>query len=314
MVKGFKVLHPGILTTYQDHGRRSGLQFGIPRSGAMDSVALRAANLLVGNSESEVGLEVTLMGLRLVAILPLVIAIAGADLYFTINSEYRPPWRSYCVNTGDILHFRSRATGLRAYLAVKGGFEAPTFMGSASVFQRGLMGKPLKKDDLLEIKSSNRRPLPGVKIPEELLPRISDQGTIRVIMGPQEERFKEQGIYRFLNSHYEIKPQSDRMAYRLNGPKINHRDKADIISEPLLPGAIQVPSDGCPIILMMDSQVTGGYAKIAHVISADLPLLAQKMPGEQIRFAAADLDEAYEAMEQRDQLILWLRKNVSLSQ
>jgi antagonist of KipI len=312
MVKGFRVLHPGILTTYQDHGRRSGLQFGIPRSGAMDPVALRAANLLVGNSESEVGLEVTLMGLKLVAILPLVIAIAGADLYFTINSEYQPPWRSYGVNTGDILHFRRREIGLRAYLAVKGGFKAPTFMGSASVFQRGLMGKPLKKDDLLEIKSSNRRPLPGVKIPEELLPRISDQDTIRVIMGPQEERFKEQGIYQFLNSRYEIKPQSDRMAYRLNGPKINHRDTADIISEHLLPGAIQVPSDGCPIILMMDCQVTGGYAKIAHVISADLSLLAQKMPGEQLRFTAVDLDEAYEAMEQREQLILWLRKNMSL--
>ena len=108
MVKGFKVLHPGILTTYQDHGRRSGLQFGIPRSGAMDSVALRAANLLVGNSESEVGLEVTLMGLRL-AILPLVIAIAGADLYLR-SIQNTGPLRSYCVNTGDILHFRCRAT------------------------------------------------------------------------------------------------------------------------------------------------------------------------------------------------------------
>ena len=314
MIKGFKVLHPGILATYQDLGRRSCRQFGIPYSGAMDTVALRAANLLAGNSESEVGLEVTLMGLRLVAISPLLIAVAGADLNFTINSEYRPPWKSYCINAGDILHFRSRTTGLRAYFTVKGGFQAPTYMGSASVFQRGLMGEPLKKDEILEIKGCNRRFPPGVKIPAELLPRIADQETIRVIMGPQEERFDAQGTHHFLNSYYEIKPESDRMAYRLNGPKINHRGRADIISEPLMPGAVQVPSDGCPIVLMADSQVTGGYAKVAHVISADLPILAQKMPGEQIRFAAVDMNDSYAAMEKREQLISWLQQNLSLSE
>jgi antagonist of KipI len=310
MIQSLRVLHPGILATYQDLGRRSFLQFGIPRSGAMDPLALRAANLLVGNNESEVGLEVTLMGLRLVADALLLIAITGADLNFTINSEYRPPWRSYGVNPGDILHFRSRRTGLRAYLAVRGGFQAPAYMGSSSVFQRGLMGRPIKRDEVLAIKRCNRELPAPAPIPIELIPRTWEQDTLRVIMGPQEERFQEEGVQRFLNSYYEIKSESDRMAYRLSGPKINHRGGADIISEPLMPGAVQVPSDGCPIVLMADSQVTGGYAKIAHVISADLPVLAQKMPGEQIRFAAVEMSAAYDALWHREALIAWLQEHL----
>ena len=118
-------------------------------------------------------------------------------------------------------------------------------------------------------------------------------------MGPQEDRFTEEGILHFFNRSYRIKSQSDRMAYRLEGPRITHRGKADIISEPLMPGAIQVPNDGCPIILMVDGQTTGGYAKIANVIRADIPVLAQKMPGEDLQFEAVDLDRAYEALEQQ---------------
>jgi allophanate hydrolase subunit 2 len=132
-------------------------------------------------------------------------------------------------------------------------------------------------------------------------------------MGPQEERFTEKGILHFLKGSYRIKSQSDRMAYRLEGPKINHRGKADIISEPLMPGAIQVPNDGAPIILMVDGQVTGGYAKIANVIRADISVLAQKIPGEEIQFEAVDLDRAYEAFEQQEKFFLWLRNNLSLT-
>jgi biotin-dependent carboxylase-like uncharacterized protein len=311
MIEGLRVLHPGILSTYQDLGRRAFLQFGIPRSGAMDPLALRAANLLVGNSESEVGLEVTLMGLRLAIEAPLLIAVTGADLDFAINSEYRPPWRSYGVKPGDLLHFRSRQTGLRAYLAVRGGFQAPAYMGSASVFQRGLMGRPIKRDEILAINPCSREHPAPEAIPVELIPRTGEQDTLRVIMGPQEERFREEGVHRFLNSYYEIKSDSDRMAYRLSGPKINHRGAADIISEPLMPGAVQVPSDGCPIVLMADSQVTGGYAKIAHVISADLPVLAQKMPGEQIRFGAVEMSAAYDALRKREAVIAWMKEHLT---
>ncbi len=311
MTKGFEIIHPGVLTTYQDLGRHGFRQFGIPLSGAMDLVALRAANLLAGNKEGEVGLEVTLMGLKMVTLSPLLIAITGGDLNFTINSEYQPPWKNYRLKSGDLLHFHSRKSGLRAYLAVNGGFKAPTFMESASVFQRGLMGSPLREGDHLEIAKREQRPVPEFAIPQEYVPKTSDPSLLRVIMGPQEERFTQEGISHFLNDAYRIKSQSDRMAYRLEGPKINPRGKADIISEPLMPGAIQVPNDGSPIILMVDGQVTGGYAKIANVIGADIPVLAQKMPGEQIRFEVVGLDRAYEALKRQEQFLLRIENRSS---
>ena len=313
MSKAFRVLHPGILTTYQDLGRQGFRQFGIPLSGAMDAIALRAGNLLVGNEERAVGLETTLMGLKMVALSSLFIAVTGADLHFTINSEDCPPWRNYRLEPGDIIHFGRRRSGLRAYLAVKGGFEAPAFMESASVFQRGSMGTPLGRDETLEIKESPQGYPQEIRIPEGYLPKTSGPDSIRVVMGPQEDRFTGEGIHHFLHSVYRIKSQSDRMAYRLEGQRITHRGKADIISEPLMPGAIQVPNDGCPIILMVDGQTTGGYAKIANVISADIPVLAQKMPGESFRFQAVDLDRAYEALEERELVLRWLRKNLPSS-
>ena len=309
-MEAFRVIHPGMLSTYQDLGRRGFRQFGIPLSGAMDATALRLANLLAGNEESEVGLEVTLMGLKMTALSPLFIAVTGADLGFTIDSEDRPPWGNCLLKAGDVIHFRGRRYGLRAYLAVKGGFKAPVFMGSGSVFQRGLMGTPLVRDEILETKETNQVFPPTTRIPGEYLARMIEDRPIRVVMGPQEERFTGGGINRFLHSPYRIRSQSDRMAYRLEGPKITHHGRADIISEPLTPGAIQVPNDGCPIILMADSQTTGGYAKIASVISADLSVLAQKAPGDSLRFEAVDLDTAYEALEKREQLLLRIREKL----
>ena len=313
MTKGFRIIHPGVLTTYQDLGRHGFRRFGIPLSGAMDALALRAANLLVGNQETEVGLEVTLMGLKMAALSPMLIAATGGDLNLAINSEYQPPWKNHRLKPGDILHFRRRKSGLRAYLAVRGGFKAPAFMGSASVFQRGLMGNPLCEGEPLEIGAAEQRSIAEFEIPQDHLPNLPHQNILRVIMGPQEERFTEEGILRFLNGSYRIKSQSDRMAYRLEGPKISHRGKADIISEPLMPGAIQVPNDGAPIILMVDGQVTGGYAKIANVIRADIPALAQKIPGEEIQFEVVDLDRAYEALEQQEQFLLRLGNSLSLA-
>ena len=229
-------------------------------------------------------------------------------------SFHKPFLLQFCLIVWSFfLHFHKRESGLRAYLAVRGGFQAPAFMGSASVFMRGRMGTPLDKGDLIEIKEVGLEGPGETKVPDEVLPKSSDPDLIRVIMGPQKDRFTEEGILHFLSGVYRIQSQSDRMAYRLEGPRILHRAKADIISEPLMPGAIQVPNDGCPIILMVDSQVTGGYAKIANVISADIPVLAQRAPGESLRFEAVDLASAYEALQQRERPLLWLRKNLSLS-
>lgn len=311
MTRGFKIIYPGILTTYQDIGRSGFRKFGIPQSGAMDALALRTANLLVGNRESQVGLEVTLQGLKMVALRSLLVAVAGADLQFTINSKYYPPWRSFLLKAGDVVHFRKRISGLRAYLTAQGGFRAPTYMGSSSVFEMGAMGTPLRKHDLLEVGDAPQVSLHEKCIPEAVVPKISDQISVRVIMGPQLQYFTSEGLSRFLDSVYRVNSQSDRMAYRLEGPRINHRERADIISEPVLPGSIQVPSNGQPIILMIDGQVTGGYAKIANVISADMPILAQVMPGNSVRFREVDLDCAYDALEQMEGQLTWLRENMN---
>lgn len=306
-MKAFHVTHPGILTTYQDLGRTGFRKYGIPQSGAMDFLALRAANLLVGNQESAVGLEVTLQGLQMEALAPLPVAVTGADLQFTVNTEYYLPWRSVKLKVGDQIHFKSRKTGLRAYLAVRGGLKAPIFLGSGSVFRRGSMGEALRKGEILELSDVTHLDLSARSIPDQYIPKTADRSRVRVILGPQTEAFTQDGVATFLSSEYRIKPQSDRMAYRLEGPRITHRAQADIISEPVIPGSIQVPSDGLPIVLMADGQVTGGYVKIAHVISADMPLLSQVMPGEHISFEAVDLDQAYQLLEERERLLVWLR-------
>lgn len=308
-MRGFKVIHPGIYTTYQDLGRRGFRKYGIPLSGAMDKCALRAANLLVGNAESEPGVEVTLQGLKMIALKPLIVAVTGADLQFSINSEYHPPWRSFLLKAGDVVQFKGRKSGLRAYLAVRGGFCPPTFMGSCSVFERGSMGTPLRKDEILEVGNVSSGSFHEMHIPEGLFPESLDRISIRVIMGPQIEAFTPQGVETFLQSTYRVTPQSDRMAYRLDGPRINHRGRADIISEPVVPGSIQVPNDGRPIILTVDAQVTGGYAKIATAISADLDLLAQVLPGDTIRFEETDQAAARQARTERRKLFDWIREN-----
>jgi antagonist of KipI len=308
-MRGFKVIHPGMYTTYQDLGRRRFRKYGIPLSGAMDTLAFRAANLLVGNAESEAGLEVTLQGLEMVVLEPLLVAVTGADLQFSINSEYYSPWRSFPLTGGDVVHFKRRKSGLRAYFAVRGGFQAPTFMGSCSVFERGSMGTPLREDDTLEVGDTPRGSFHEIRIPETFLPKPSDRISIRVIMGPQTEAFTPQGVETFLHSAYRVTPQSDRMAYRLDGPRISHRARADIISEPVVPGSIQVPSDGQPIILTADAQVTGGYAKIATAISADLDLLGQALPGDTIRFEETDQAGAHRARQEQRELLDWIREN-----
>ena len=173
------------------------------------------------------------------------------------------------------------------------------------------MGSPLREGDRLEVKTAEEKTVPEFQIPLEQLLTPPDPSLFRVLLGPQEDRFSEEGTSHFLNGVYRIKAQSDRMAYRLEGPKITPRKKADIISEPLMPGAVQVPNDGSPIILMVDGQTTGGYAKVANVISADISRLGQKAPGEQVRFEAVDLEKAYEALEQQERFLLWLKRTLS---
>jgi biotin-dependent carboxylase-like uncharacterized protein len=295
-MKAFQVLHPGILTTIQDFGRKGFMKYGTPASGVADRFSAETANLLVGNDPGAALLEITLFRLELLALTDLTIAVTGGNLTPTINQDPLPRWRSVTVRTGDRLAYRGRKMGFRAYLAVQGGFSGERYLNSRSVFVRGLMGQPLQAKAILEIERNGDPDLRQRVLPPEMVPDYSQREPLRVILGPQDDRFTPRGIETFLTSEYKVTAQSDRMGYRLEGPKIEHVKGADIISEGIARGAIQVPGDGLPIILLWDAQVSGGYTKIANVITPDQDSLAQTMPGETLRFQEVSLEEAHQAL------------------
>jgi antagonist of KipI len=295
-MKVFQVLNPGVLTTIQDCGRKGFMKYGTPVSGMADRFSAKAANLLVGNNPGLSVLETTLFRLELLALADGIISVTGGNLTPTINGNALPMWQSVAIQAGDRIAFRARRQGFRAYLAVRGGFSAETFLNSRSVFVRGFMGQPLRANEILETDQEAGQGFRHRALPPEMVPSYSQRDPLRVILGPQDDRFTPGGIETFLTSEYKISSQSDRMGYRLEGPKIEHGKGADIISEGIARGAIQVPGDGLPILLLWDAQVSGGYTKIANIISVDLNGLAQVMPGETLRFRAVALDEAHEVL------------------
>jgi antagonist of KipI len=305
----FQVLDPGILTTIQDLGRFGFSQIGVPPSGALDSFSLRVGNLLVGNEEGEAGSEMTIMGMKLRALEEVVIAVTGGDLTPTLNGDPLEMWKSHLLIKGDMLTFKGVRRGCRTYLAVGGGLAVPKIMGSKSTFLSGqfggLEGRPLKKGDLLST-SGPRRPLGkiGVRFPDEWVPAFERDVNLRVIPGPQDHHFTELGLRTFRSSFYPVTAQCDRMGIRLDGPKIERRSDVEesIISESLIPGSIQVPGDGKPLIILNES-VTGGYAKIATVISTDLPKVAQLKPGDRVRFGQVLIEEAHRLLREQEERI-----------
>ena len=295
-MKVFQVLNPGVLTTIQDRGRKGFMKYGTPASGFADRFSAQVSNLLAGNKPGAPLLETTLFRLELLALTDSTISVTGGNLTPTINKNPLPMWQAVGIKAGDRISFRGRKEGFRAYLGVQGGFLGETFLKSESVFVRGLMGRPLQGNEILETCQETGEGFRQRALPQEIIPSYFQKKNIRVILGPQDDRFTPKGIDTFRSSEYKISSQSDRMGYRLEGPKIEHAKGADIISECIARGAIQVPGDGLPIILLWDGQVSGGYTKIANVISADLDVLAQVMPGETVRFRVVSLDEAHEAL------------------
>lgn len=297
----FEVIAPGMLTTVQDLGRFGYQQFGVPVAGAMDSYAAKVANLLVGNVENAACLEVTILGPTLRVINPCNLAITGADLSPTINGERIDMWTTWAVEKGDVLSFSSAENGCRAYLSVYGGIDVPAVLGSRSTYVRGgfggYQGRALRRSDVLR----GTIPEPGTlkrHVPQPYVPNYSSPATIRVILGTQDNYFTEKSIETFLNSTYEVTPNSDRMGYRLLGQAIEHVKEAEIVSDGTSVGAIQVPGDRMPIVLMRDAQTTGGYPKIAHVISPDLDQMAQLTPGDTLRFERIEIGEAHELVKE----------------
>ncbi len=303
----FEVLEPGILTTIQDVGRYGFSQSGVPPSGALDPFSFTVANLLVGNREGEACLEATIMGLKLKALREVVIAITGGDLSPTLNRESLEMWRTHLLVEGDVIHFKRVRTGCRAYLAISGGFLVPKIMGSQSTYLSGkfggLEGRALKRGDTLySLPTQSSLTKLGLRFPAEWIPQWEKEAFLGVIPGPQDHHFTQQGFQTFCSSSYQVTPQCDRMGVRLDGPKIERRSEVEesIISEGLISGAIQVPGDGKPIIILTEL-VTGGYTKIATVLSTDLTKVAQLKPGERVRFFSISIEEAHQLIRDQEE-------------
>ena len=290
-----EVLRPGLLTTVQDRGRIGTQKFGVPVSGAMDEVALRVANVLVGNSDEAAGLEITVTGPALRFQSDCLVALTGAELDADLDGQPVAWYESFRVRAGQRLDIRSCRSGFRSYLAVAGGIDVAQVLDSRSTCLvagfGGFGGRALREGDCLPIGTGAGAPFERIA-PCRWRPDDEQPARVRVVLGPEDAAFTAAGIQTFLSAEYEVTPQVDRMGCRLDGPLIEHAGAADILSDWIPPGGIQVPGGGRPIILLADRQTTGGYTKIATVIGADLGCVAQQRPGGRIRFSAVSPEAA----------------------
>ena len=298
----FKVEKTGLMTTFQDFGRTGFQQYGVVVSGAMDLFSLQMANLLVGNKLDEACIEITMLGPKLTALSPTVISICGGNLSPKINGQNVPMWKSIFIHKGDELTFNQPVNGLRAYLAVAGGFNIPKVMNSKSYDSKAKLGTPIQAGDRLygyekEVKH-------GVGLFHSAVPTYKKHVSARVILGPHHHYFTEDSLQTFFNSTYTV-TKGDRMGIFLKTTKkLHHRDTADIYSDSIPFGGIQVPKNGQPIILMADRQTTGGYTRIGTVITVDLPKIAQLPPGGTISFEEISVEKAQHLKKEQQ---IWLK-------
>lgn len=304
------VREPGLYTTLQDLGRFGSQRFGVPVAGALDSLALSLANAVAGNPPGMAALEILVAGPTIeVEALSIRVALGGTGAVIEIidGGERRtvPAWHSVSLKRGTVFRIGALPETLCACLAVEGGFTARPVLGSVSTYSRsrigGFEGRPLCAGDILPVAqdSSLRRAEQALAtVPES----CRDQ-PIRVVMGPQHDMFTAQACETFLTTPYTISNSADRMGMRLEGAMLVHAGGVDIVSDGTAPGSIQVPGSGQPIVLLADRQTTGGYPKIATVISADLPVLARRRPGDRVEFKAVDVNAAIAI---RKQQLCWL--------
>ena len=307
--KVLEVIEPGLLTTVQDTGRYGYQRFGVPVSGAMDPFSLRAANVLVGNDQDSACLEMTVVGPQARFLEDTLIAVTGADLAINIDDERVHRWQAMHVEKGSVLTSDGMVDGMRAYLAVDGGIDVPQVMGSRSTYMTsrigGLNGRPLKSGDVISMLPSDPSHRHDERaLPEDLEPvHYGHSHVIRAIVGPQASAFTQGALETIFDSRYSVSNDSDRVGYRLEGPHLKHVAGADIISDGSPAGAIQVPADGMPIVLMSDRGPTGGYAKIATIISTDLGRLAQARPGDTISFKQVTVAQANSALLEQEAIL-----------
>jgi biotin-dependent carboxylase-like uncharacterized protein len=291
------IVAPGLHTTIQDRGRFGYQAFGVPVSGALDNEGHEIANRLAGNSADAPCLEILYQGPTVeVDAQSVCVAVAGNGAEIELmgaQNRRLGGWRSATLERG--VRFRVHGLGTAcAYLAVAGGFSIEPVLGSASTYVRGgfggWQGRTLQAGDRLPLHRDSAEECREMSLPAP--PDAGIDRTIRVVLGPQQDRFTGGAIEALLGAEFRVSKQADRMGIRLDGPLLAHRGDYNIVSDGIVTGAIQVPGSGQPILLLADHQTTGGYPKIATVISADLPLVGRRRPGDRIRFAAVDVAEA----------------------
>ena len=295
-----EVTKPVFFTTVQDLGRFGFQRYGVPVSGAMDTYALTAANLLVGNKPNDACLEITLIGPELLFLSEAQIALTGAAFFPTVNREMIACWQTLQIHKGEALSVGSPQNGCRAYLAVRGGINVPVVLGSRSTYVRGdfggFQGRQLRTGDVLEAYESAAPLTSGFSMPTEAVPEYTGELLVEVVLGPQTDCFTERGLETFLSGVYEVTTESDRMGYRLEGAEVEGKGSMDIVSDAIPVGAIQVPRNGKPIILMRDAQTTGGYPKIAVITTPGVSRLGQAKPRDRIRFSKVSPSKAREGL------------------
>ena len=308
------IISPGLLTTVQDLGRFGYMESGFSPCGAMDSFSARLANILVDNSECDGVLEMTMLGVTAVFDEDNIIAVTGAAFTPKINGVEVPMNSAVRINAGDVLECGSAITGCRGYLAVAGGFDIAPVMGSMSTNLKcgigGFNGRKLSVGDIIPLRHSQDR-LYGMSSRSLELKFDSQQvKTIHVIFGPQDDYFSQSGKDTFCSEIYKVTAQSDRMGIKLDGASVEAIDGVDIISDGIALGSVQIPSSGKPIIMMADRQTTGGYAKIATVITADIPVLAQMRPGDSLKFKKVDLNYARNRIKENERILKKLKDDI----
>jgi antagonist of KipI len=312
----------GFLTSVRDLGRTGFRQFGISTSGALDPFAFCVANLLLGNDEGAAGLEITLGGLHLRFEDERIVAWCGGEFDVQVGSQALPAGHVARLQAGDELKFRPPKIGCRCWLAISGGIDVPIILGSRSTDLRasfgGLEGRALRDGDVLPLVQKLRSTLAALTTvsswtaPHEWVSPAKRAPVLRFVRGSDWFRFNDVTIQRFTNQQFVVSPDSDRMGVRLDGPELKREDNAELVSEAVAAGTIQVPPSGKPILLLGDCQTIGGYPKMAHVITVDLGIAAQLRAGDHVRFCEVSLADAHMLLLERQRDLERFRIGLSL--
>ncbi len=312
-----RVLAPGMLSSVQDLGRRGCSALGVGNAGAMDGLSLRLANLLVGNDDAAPAIEMTLRGPRLQFTADTVFAIVGGEIAARAASDIVPLWRPVKVKAGTQIDFGALSCGARAYLAVRGGVQSARVLGSASVDINAALGRALVAGDELAVTASrfqnSDRVIDAPSWSLDPAPWFDGRGElpIALLRGEHFDQLDDDSSRRLFSSAFTVAPQSNRVGYRLQGARLALCAPCQLVSEGVMPGTLQLPPDGEPIALMAEAPTTGGYPRIAHVAAVDMPRLAQRRPGDTVRFVEMSLADAQTRYLRRERELAALRHNLS---